>query len=95
MTFFKVKISKFSQLIVFAKLWSIFFSLSKFCSKISRSRLKNSMTDSKLYGFPVPSKMIYVDDGVAAVGYKSSSTPPLLILNGRRPLVLKYRCIGK
>ena len=72
-----------------------YFWPSNFCWKISRSRLKNSMADSKLYGFPLPSKMIYIDDGVAAVGYKSSSTPPLLILNRRRPLVLKYRCIGK
>jgi len=88
MKFFKVKISKFSQLIIFAELWSILFLTVKFL-------LKNSMADSKLYGFPLPSNMIYVDDGVAAVGYKSPSTPPLLILNRRRPLVLKYRCIGK
>ena len=39
---------------------------SNFCWKISRSRLKNSMAYSELYGFPLPSKMIYVDDGVAA-----------------------------
>jgi len=44
------------------------------------------MVDSKIYGFPPPSKMIDVDDGVAAVGYKLLSTPPLLILNRRTPL---------
>ena len=33
MTFFKVKISKFSQLIIFAKLWSILFLNVKFLLK--------------------------------------------------------------
>jgi len=45
------------------------------------------MVYSKIYGFLPPSKVIDVDDGVAAVGYKSLSTPPLLILNRRTPLV--------
>jgi len=45
------------------------------------------MVYSKIYGFLPPSKVIDVDDGVAAVGYKSPSTPPLLILNRRTPLV--------
>jgi len=46
------------------------------------------MVYSKIYGFLPPSKVIDVDDGVAAVGYKSLSTPPLLILNRRTPLVI-------
>jgi len=46
------------------------------------------MVKSKIYGFPPPSKMIDVGDGVAAVGYKLPSTPPLLILNRRTPHVL-------
>ena len=45
------------------------------------------MVKRKIYGFPPPSKMIDVDDGVAAVGYKLPSTPPLLILNRRTPLL--------
>jgi len=48
--------------------------------------LKNSMVKSKFDGFLPPSKMIDVDDGVAAVGYKLPSTPPLLILNRRTPI---------
>jgi len=49
------------------------------------------MVYSKIYGFLPPSKMIDVDDGVAAVGYKSLSTPPLLILNRRTPI---YNTVG-
>jgi len=45
------------------------------------------MVYSKIYGFLPPSKVFDVDDGVAAVGYKSLSTPPLLILNRRTPLL--------
>ena len=48
------------------------------------------MVYSKIYGFLPPSKMIDVDDGVAAVGYKSLSTPPLVILNRRTPLCRAY-----
>jgi len=52
------------------------------------------MVYSKIYGFLPPSKVIDVDDGVAAVGYKSLSTPPLLILNRRTPLAWRQRkCI--
>ena len=90
MTFFRVKIAKFSRPNFFAKLWTVLFLSFKFFLKNFALYFKNSMVYSKIYGFLPPSKVIDVDDGVAAVGYKSLSTPPLLILNRRTPLKRSY-----
>ena len=62
-----------------------FFWPSNFCWKISRSRLKIPWLIVNSMVFRCRQKW----------STSTTASPPLLILNRRRPVVLKYRCIGK